>query len=708
MSRMVMRDRIGHIVLIFMGLGGLCATDSVHAQSFTWEPANGVAWGAVRSILLLSEGEFLVATGKSGTFYSADGGRTIERRASGIENATVLCLAMDSTGTIFAGAVEGVFRSGDTARSWVVAGTGIQSVRVNALLCLGGGTILAGTNGSKTYRSTDGGWQWSASDAGMTSTVIQAFAVGATGAVFAGTRGGGVFISADSGAHWSASNAGLTDLVVFSLATREPGIVLSGTRSGGLFRSTDNGADWSPVALGTPVSYVYSISGNAPGPLAMACYNAGVFLSTDDGATWEGTASSPPEIYSLALHESGTMYAGTNSGALYRSADHGESWQQLNVQLNASIVRSLCVFSDGTLLAASSTDGLCRSMDGGKIWGVLRTDMKDISVLLGGDSEVLLAGLSGGSLLRSTDGGFEWSMVDSGINSPLVLSMVRDSSGNVYASSLGGGVRRSTDGGMTWTACNAGLGSLLVRCLTVSSAGEILAGTDKGGIYRSIDQGLMWDGMGLLHAVVYSIVSDKGGGILAGTDLGIYRSGAGSWFHESNALSGIPVSRLLRLEGQSLLAGSFGWGAYRSSDDGMSWTGENEGMTNADVYDFTAQGGGTVVAATGGGVFRSVGPTSGAPLLPEATVPFFIHIEQAYPNPFNGGTVVRYSLGRESDVVVSILDLRGRVISRLAQGRLASGIHTFRWLPSGLTSGAYFCVVEANGACAVTKVLYLR
>ncbi len=51
----------------------------------------------------------------------------------------------------------------------------------------------------------------------------------------------------------------------------------------------------------------------------------------------------------------------------------------------------------------------------------------------------------------------------------------------------------------------------------------------------------------------------------------------------------------------------------------------------------------------------------------------------AYPNPFNPMTTIKFSLGRDQNVRLSVHDLSGRLVNELVNGRYDAGDHTVVW-----------------------------
>jgi hypothetical protein len=81
----------------------------------------------------------------------------------------------------------------------------------------------------------------------------------------------------------------------------------------------------------------------------------------------------------------------------------------------------------------------------------------------------------------------------------------------------------------------------------------------------------------------------------------------------------------------------------------------------------------------------------------------------AYPNPFNSSTRLVFSLNRAQHVTLTVYDLQGRTVGRLADGMMPAGQHEFLFDASALPSGLYFMSLRTNGdLAAVRKLLLVR
>jgi len=98
---------------------------------------------------------------------------------------------------------------------------------------------------------------------------------------------------------------------------------------------------------------------------------------------------------------------------------------------------------------------------------------------------------------------------------------------------------------------------------------------------------------------------------------------------------------------------------------------------------------------------------------PEGTrLPRDIHLNQNFPNPFNGSTVISFSLSHAMDVELHVVDLLGRKVSSMRLGPLAAGEHRTVWSAEGsmLSSGLYFYFLASAGrpASDVRTLVLLR
>ncbi|MFA7361185.1 MAG: T9SS type A sorting domain-containing protein [Candidatus Kapaibacterium sp.] len=69
-------------------------------------------------------------------------------------------------------------------------------------------------------------------------------------------------------------------------------------------------------------------------------------------------------------------------------------------------------------------------------------------------------------------------------------------------------------------------------------------------------------------------------------------------------------------------------------------------------------------------------------------------ISQNFPNPFNGSTIIRYSLPRSANVKITVYNMLGRVISVPVNGQISPGYYETSISALNLASGVYFYRME--------------
>jgi hypothetical protein len=89
------------------------------------------------------------------------------------------------------------------------------------------------------------------------------------------------------------------------------------------------------------------------------------------------------------------------------------------------------------------------------------------------------------------------------------------------------------------------------------------------------------------------------------------------------------------------------------------------------------------------------------------------YLAQNYPNPFNPSTVIEFGLEENSRVSLSVFDTSGRLVMPLLSGERKAGNYLIRWdgmdrWGKMVSSGVYFCRLEAGDLCLTRKMIMLR
>ncbi len=95
------------------------------------------------------------------------------------------------------------------------------------------------------------------------------------------------------------------------------------------------------------------------------------------------------------------------------------------------------------------------------------------------------------------------------------------------------------------------------------------------------------------------------------------------------------------------------------------------------------------------------------------SVPETFTLDQNFPNPFNSGMVIRFSLPQADEVELKVYNLAGQKIATLAQGLRQAGSYAIHWdgrdeQGRALASGLYFYRLQSAAQIKTRKLLLLR
>ena len=159
-----------------------------------------------------------------------------------------------------------------------------------------------------------------------------------------------------------------------------------------------------------------------------------------------------------------------------------------------------------------------------------------------------------------------------------------------------------------------------------------------------------------------------------------------------------------------------GFHVARESEDGTIGRITSELLSGKDAYKFVDDA--APNAATKywleeietGGASRWYGPA----LLPKNTNAAVTSLQNASPNPFNGGTTIRFTLAQSARAVIDIYDVAGRLVRTLVDEEKAPGVtHAAVWdghdgQGRPVASGVYFYQLVAGNFKQTKKLVFLK
>jgi plastocyanin len=79
-----------------------------------------------------------------------------------------------------------------------------------------------------------------------------------------------------------------------------------------------------------------------------------------------------------------------------------------------------------------------------------------------------------------------------------------------------------------------------------------------------------------------------------------------------------------------------------------------------------------------------------------------------YPNPFNGRTLIRYTLPRDGHVRIEVYDLLGRIVTTLADEEQGAGSYEIAWEAPDQASGVFFYRVGFDRLTKTGRMILLK
>jgi hypothetical protein len=102
------------------------------------------------------------------------------------------------------------------------------------------------------------------------------------------------------------------------------------------------------------------------------------------------------------------------------------------------------------------------------------------------------------------------------------------------------------------------------------------------------------------------------------------------------------------------------------------------------------------------------GKENGSDIFSIVELPQDYALHQAYPNPFNPTTTIRFDLPETGHVKLAVYNVLGREVAKLVDRNLEAGYHTVQLDGSQMASGMYFYQMQASGFIDTKKVVLIK
>ncbi len=362
-----------------------------------------------------------------------------------------------------------------------------------------------------------------------------------------------------------------------------------------------------------------------------------VFDSHDAGRTWKRVARigsrddlaldnilvDPRNSKHLLI---GAWVLDRADGGVYSSDDGGQTWTA-NEQLKGHSIRALTMAaSDPKILVAGALDGVFRSTDSGKTWTLIspagNAEIKEVESIAidPKDPRVIFAG-TWHLPWRTNDGGEHWSNItkENGlIDDSDVFSIIIDPANpqKLYLSACSGIYRSVNEGGAFEKVKGIPSDSRRTRVLMEDPTAEntVYAGTTNG-LWKTTDAGHTFTLHGNPNYIINDVSIDPTNTqhVLLATDrTGVLMSeDGGVTFQSSNSgFSTRQISAIAQDHANSsvlhvgVINDKAAGGVFTSTDGGLHWAQQSNGLNGADVFSLGETPDGTLLAGTRHGIYR--------------------------------------------------------------------------------------------------------
>lgn len=460
-----------------------------------------------------------------------------------------------------------------------------------------------------------------------------------------------VYVSTDEGATWQSIwcqfDYDANNICQYPVYRLINGTLFIKGDATNIYRSTDHGNSWQMINF---TNHLYDITNIGNTLFALGNQNS-IYQSIDNGSTWnmvyQFPSGSTRDIESLGnrlfvnvnLENStlaGGIYYSDNLGlswvkcldniyfhpeghekditiagdkiyvdvspwpavnsmtVLYVSEDYGNTWKELQTELDMACVTDLTKYQNYVVACAAPTGTMFVSTSNGEKWsrrGLL--DFEEVAIIGSSGQLQYIIASKGSNIYRSADLGYTWDTIPNAVPAGFLIYEIyvnyyTGSQPHIYTLSEAG-VFKSENMGENWLSCNNGYSANndlpMSMCFVPNNNGgsDVYLVGYNGNLYKSTDAGNSWAIVPSINGVDYHYAFRNSNNeiihLASSFDNSninkIYRStdDGNTW----NILSGPDIyypSHFRHLNGTTFAV--FAGTIYVSIDDGLTWQPTNE------------------------------------------------------------------------------------------------------------------------------------
>lgn len=566
-------------------------------------------YGGAVSALAAAPDVVYAGTITGSLFRSADQGRSWSFAGLSVQQIFALAVDRKAPDTVYAGTESGLFKTTDGGASWIgmeihlpVPNQASQLVNL-VVVDPRNPRIVWASFGATLYRTTNAGRTWRSEPSGPVSVSALTIDPTRSATVYAGSTAGGLFKTTDGGRRWSPIDRGLPDAfsataIAVSPLDRKTLFVAGLTTPATVFKSTDGGATWTASSTGLGEDFVHTLVFDPvrPGDVYAATSFRGVWKSTNGGATWKRASAGLGDVgLSDLLATRSGLLAGADDG-VFASVDRATTWQRSNTGMSALSITGLAVDRQDPprLYAGSSSGALFKSASRGASWLALSAEMPlDLFSFQGPlaidpHDSLTVYGLYTRGFATSTTGGRRWTATDLGCLAAARIVVDATLPTTIYANGFfvtaGCGLlpdacssfRVDADGASCVRHAPLGRTGVPVLAADPHAPGTVFA-VGPEGLYRSPDRGVTWSLLAPGIGPSLLAFDPETPGVVYGAFPGtVGRSGDGgaTWVLAQESFPANATIVSIAFDpgaAATVYAAALGHGIWKSADAGKSW-----------------------------------------------------------------------------------------------------------------------------------------
>ncbi|MCF7797594.1 MAG: T9SS type A sorting domain-containing protein [Lentisphaeria bacterium] len=535
----------------------------------------------------------------------------------------------------------------------------------------------------------------------------------------------GIYVSNDLGQSWYepagiASFSQTLDLLNWN------GKFINNTTTG-LYISEDLGQNWYRVMHGIPTenSYLNDLFLYHDSLYGLSAGSSMLYRLED--TTWVAVAP-VPDTYAIHPFQAGFVYS--SNDRIYTYDLTTATTVDISANLVATSTFVLGIDNESALAYNPGRAGYF-TQDNGVTWQPFPRVVTRVAQM---DDELYFA--SGSGVQMSSDWGQTVTSRNSGIPDAYLpsINQIRSDNGTLYIGFSrsrarthlspvweAGGIYKSTNQGASWTVASSGLpnqGGVFVPIYDFYVDDDVLIANTIDGTFRSLNGGGSWSRFenGLAEYERPQQFISYNGQIFTATYYGVKVSSPSSvqWEDVSAGLQDFVNGYGLRFVVQDSMLYMHDNNTnifYQFAESGWEAI-DAPTVSPVDYFQFSTTGSTVWAAVYDGGIWsgtvESITATRG-----ETSIPRKFALGQNYPNPLNPETRIDFRVPEESPVTITIYNLLGQEVTRLAKGIYQAGRHQVIWNgrnSAGLMvpSGTYFYRLEASEFTQTRRMILLK